>query len=214
MPKPSKSRYWVWCVYPVGNPPAPENWREQLQATGLRCAISPLHDQDTNADEQEKKPHWHVIACWDGPTTYAVAKSVADKLNGCAPQVLGSVRGYYRYLTHKDNPEKFQYDEAEIQHLGGFDPSDYIEWTRSELEKIKRDIFDLIEAADINEYYALLRLLRDSDRFDWFSVAANHTILFRACIDSRRHSRAEAADKAASKAEHERQAARMSDEPF
>jgi hypothetical protein len=180
----SKSRYWAFLVYPES---APEDWRKQLQLSGLRCAISPLHDKCINADEDEKKPHWHVIACWDGPTTYAAAKTLTDKLNAPIPQMLNSVKGYYRYFTHKDNPEKYQYDDADIQHLGGFDPADYIEWTRSELEAFKREIIGIIRDAGIFEYSDLLDILLDSDKLNLASVAANHTIFVKGYIDSRRN---------------------------
>lgn len=179
-----KSRYWAFIAYPDS---APTDWREQLQLSGLRCAVSPLHDKDNNPDEYEKKAHWHVIACWDGPTTYAAAKAWTDKLSASNPQALNSVRGYYRYFTHKDNPEKHQYNEADIQHLGGFDPADYIEWTRSELEAYKREIMQFVRDADLYEYADLLEILADSDRFDLLSVAMNNTMLFRGYLQSRAH---------------------------
>lgn len=177
-----KSRYWAFVLYPESAPP---DWKQILQQTGLRFAVSPLHDKDFNADEHEKKPHWHVIACWDGPTTFAAVKAITDKLSAPGPQALNSVKGYYRYLTHKDNPEKYQYDEMEIQHLGGFDPADYIEWTRSELEAFKRQIIRIIRDADLFEYADLLEMLADSDSIDLLSVAMNNTVLFRGYLQSR-----------------------------
>lgn len=179
-----KSRYWVFVIYPES---APVDWRDQLQMTGLRFAVSPLHDKDQNADGTEKKPHWHVIAIWEGPTTYAAAKAITDKLNAPGPQALNSVKGYYRYLTHKDNPEKHQYDPAEIQHLGGFDPSDYIEWTKSELERLKRDVIAFIREKDILEYADLIEILEDNDMQDLLTVTMNHTMLFGGYLKSRRH---------------------------
>lgn len=179
-----KSRYWAFVVYPDS---APGDWQEQLQLTGLRCAISPMHDRDKDPDGTEKKAHWHVIACWDGPTTQSAATAITDRLNAPRPLALNSVRGYYRYLTHKDNPDKFQYEDAEIQHLGGFNPSDYIDWTRSEQEAFKREIMQIIRDAELYEYADLLELLSDSGAYDLLSVAMNHTILFRGYLQSRAH---------------------------
>jgi len=187
MSKNEKGRSWCCCVYPES---APEDWREQLKETGLRCAISPLHDKDIKVDgsEEEKKAHWHVILCWDtGTTTYNIVKKITDKLNAPAPSLLRSVRGYYRYLTHKDDPDKYQYDEREIQHLGGFDPADYIEWTRSELEAYKRQIMQLIRDTRLFEYAELLEMLADNEQHNLLSVAMNNTILFNQYLRSRKH---------------------------
>ena len=74
-------------------------------------AISPLHDKDLNATGEPKKAHWHVIVVYGSPTTESNVKSLTERLNAPKPIPLEQVRGYYRYLTHKDNPEKAQYDE-------------------------------------------------------------------------------------------------------
>ncbi len=177
-----KSRYWAFVVYPES---APEDWMQILQLSGLRAAVSPLHDKDLNPDEQEKKPHWHVIACWEGPTTFSAAKAITDKLSAPIPVPLNSVRGYYRYFTHKDNPEKFQYEEADIIHLGGFDPSDYIDWTRAEVDAMKRRIIQMVRDGNMTEYADLLEILADSEAFDLLSVAMNNTVLFRGYLQSR-----------------------------
>ena len=117
MAKNIKKRNWAFVLYPES---APADWREQLQKTGLQCAISPLHDKDMNPDNTPKKPHYHVILTYSGPTSYNVVKALTDGFNQPIPQALEQVRGYYRYLTHKDNPEKAQYDEREIKTINGF----------------------------------------------------------------------------------------------
>jgi len=165
---------------------APADWLDRLQLSGTRCAISPLHDRDLDPTGEPKKPHWHVIACWDGPTTYNAAKALADRCGATVPVALSSVRGYYRYLTHADNPEKAQYDSSGIRHLGGFDPADYIELTRSELEKLKRQVMQIIRDADLCEYADLLEMLADSEAFDLLTVAMGHTMLFRGYLQSRK----------------------------
>jgi len=184
MSKVSKNRYWAAVVYPES---APENWVEIVRLQGLRAAISPLHDKDQNADEHEKKAHWHVILCWDSPTTANAAKSVTDKLNAPVPQGLTSVKGYYRYLTHMDNPEKYQYDPADIQHIGGFDPADYIEWSRSEIEAMKRKIAQMVRDANLTEYHEVYYMLLDSEANDLLTTFSSNTIHFNALLTSRRY---------------------------
>ena len=106
-----KKRNWAFVLYPES---APENWKEILQQTGLGIAISPLHDKDVNPTGEVKKAHYHIILIYDGPTTYNNVRSLTESLGQPIPQPLEQVRGYYRYLTHKDNPEKYQYDDKDI----------------------------------------------------------------------------------------------------
>ena len=183
-----KKRNWAFVLYPES---APNNWREFLQKTGLQCAISPLHDKDINPDGEPKKAHYHIILIYSGPTSFNVVRSLCESLNQPIPQPLEQVRGYYRYLTHKDNPEKAQYSEGDIQTLNGFDISDYIELTRSEVISIKKHLQQIIREADIIEYSDLIDLLSDSEMSAEFDVATSNTLFFDRYITSRRHKKKE-----------------------
>lgn len=179
-----KKRNWAFVVYPES---APDNWLEMLAQTGLQVAISPLHDRDLNPDGTEKKPHWHVIVIYSGPTSYNVVRELTEKLNAPIPQALEAVKGYFRYLTHRDNPEKAQYEEKDIQTLNGFSILDFVELTRSEVLKVKKDLITLIREVDIIEYSALLNHLQDSGLETEFEVACNNTIFLNTYISSRRN---------------------------
>ncbi|GMB93870.1 hypothetical protein NHP200010_16030 [Helicobacter bizzozeronii] len=181
MTKEVRKRYWAFIAYPDS---VPENWLELLQGTGLMIAISPLHDSDMNADDTQKKPHWHVLLAYKGPTSYKPVLRVAELINATAPQPLESLKGYYRYLTHADNPEKAQYSTKDIKHLNGFSVRDFLEMTKGEALEAKKQILDLIEEQNLTEYCHLLRLLRDDD--DLLDFATNHTLLFDAVLRSRR----------------------------
>ena len=87
MSKIQKGRIWACVGYPES---LPVDWLEQLQNTGLQIAISPLHDKDINPDGEEKKPHYHIIFNYDGPTTYNNVKTLCDKLNMTFPIKLES----------------------------------------------------------------------------------------------------------------------------
>lgn len=182
-----KKRNWAFVLYPES---APEDWREQLQKTGLQCAISPLHDKDTNPDGEPKKPHYHVILCYSGPTSYNVVRALTNgKLGQTVPQPLEQVRGYYRYLTHADNPEKAQYSAGDIQLLNGFDIRDYVEMTKSEVMRYKRELLAFVRDNDILEYSDLLDILMDGGEAtaDLLEVASNHTLMLTKYIASRRY---------------------------
>lgn len=184
-----KKRNWAFVLYPES---APSNWREQLQQTGLQCAISPLHDKDLNPDGEPKKPHYHVILCYSGPTSYNVVKKLTNgQLGQTIPQALEQVRGYYRYLTHEDNPEKAQYSKLEIQHLNGFDIRDFVELTKTEVTKIKRDLVQFVQDNDILEYADLMEIVHAGGEAmaDWFDVASSNTIFLVSYIKSRKFRR-------------------------
>lgn len=179
-----KKRNWAFVAYPES---MPKNWLEILQKTGLKIAISPLHDKDLNADNDEKKPHYHIICCWEGGTVrFSQAEKLAKSINGTIPIPLESIRGYYRYFTHKDNPEKYQYSEADIKCLNGFAITDFVELSKSEVVKIKYDILDLIESNGIREYYDLIEFLKN-DNIERLEIAMNNTLFFNTYLRSKRH---------------------------
>lgn len=179
-----KKRYWAFVLYPES---APENWTDILQSTGLAVAVSPLHDKDLNPDGIEKKSHYHVILAYSGPTTYNNVKAlVVDTLGQPIPQPLDSVRGYYRYFTHKDNPEKFQYEEKDVRCLNGFSIFDFVELSKLEVVQIKQNIQKLIRELDIVEYATLLDYLMDNQMTSEYDVATSNTLLFQGYLRSRR----------------------------
>ena len=180
-----KKRNWTFVLYPDS---APKDWRESLKISGLMSAISPLHDKDINPTGEKKKAHYHVLLVYSGPTTYnAVAKFTAS-LNATIPQPLESVRGMYRYFSHKDNPEKHQYNEHEITTLNGFNIADLVELTKSEVNEIKATVLGLVRSANITEYADLVDLLIDNEMLSEYDVVINNTFFFNTYITSRRNS--------------------------
>lgn len=181
-----RRRNWAFVAYPES---LPENWQEILKQTGLPVAISPLHDKDVNPDKTVKKPHYHIILAYSGPTSFSVVKKITDSLNAPAPISLEAIKGYYRYFTHKDNPEKFQYAEKDIKTLNNFAILDFVEIKKSEVIKIKKDLQILIlkelftEYADFMDF--VLTELTDAE----YDVASSHTYFFDKYICSRRNTR-------------------------
>jgi hypothetical protein len=179
-----KKRHWAFVVYPES---APADWVEQLQQKGLQCAVSPLHDKDIDPTGELKKSHYHVIITYSGPTSFSIVQGITESLNAPVPIALEQVKGYYRYLTHKDNPEKFQYDENDIKTINGFDITEFVEVSKAELLNYKIEIEKLIDEKNIIEYSILLRYLRSNDLLHLYEVASSHTIWCNAYIKSCRH---------------------------
>lgn len=179
--KNKKARHWGIVVYPES---APTDWKDILQQTGCGVAISPLHDKDVNEGTGEvKKAHWHIIITYGNTTTFNNVKTLTEQLNAPIPQAINSLKGAIRYLTHKDNLEKAQYDSKDIIVLNGFDIEEYNQLTLTEKYEIKRLIIQYIKDNNVISYIDLVNDLVELN-YDWFKVCVDNTILFNALITS------------------------------
>lgn len=180
----TKKRYWTFVLYPES---APSDWKEILQKTGLEIAISPLHDKDKDPTGEAKKPHYHLVLCYEGPTTGSAVKRLVDDLNQPIPLPVDSVRGLYRYFTHKDNPDKFQYDEKDITTLNGFDISSYADLSSADKTKIKLELTKFIREKELCEYSDFMDAVMDLEKPDYFLIASTNTVYFNAYLTSKRN---------------------------
>lgn len=178
-------RSWAFVIYPES---MPENYEEIITDTGLPLAMSPLHDKDLNPTGEAKKAHYHCIVYYENPTTLKnVKENVCDKLNGTIPIKLESMRGMYRYHIHLDNPEKYQYDDRDRKFYNGFDIDMASKLTRTEINKIIKQIHTFINDNNILEYIDLLDVLKDNDLTNLYDVAISNTLLFKSMLDSKRN---------------------------
>ena len=178
-------RSWAFVIYPES---MPENYEEIITDTGLPLAMSPLHDKDVNPTGEPKKPHYHCIVYYENATTLKnVKENVCDRLNGTIPIKLESMRGMYRYHIHLDNPEKYQYDDRDRKFFNGFDIDMASKLTRTEINKIIKEIHTFINDNNILEYIDLLDVLKDNDLTNLYDVAIANTLLFKSMLDSKRH---------------------------
>lgn len=185
--KSERTRYYTFIVYPDS---APQNWREQLDDFHLQWAASPLHDSDINADGSPKKPHWHVMLCFDSLKTWEQANEIAACTKGTIVQPLqGSPRSMIRYFVHMDNPDKAQYAWDQIDVHGGMDIAEYKRTsTASDMDLLKAMIQFIVDN-DIIEYEDLVvhAMLNEPDWFE--ALALRSTYFINAFIKSRRHRR-------------------------
>lgn len=177
-----KKRNWAFVVYPES---LPSDWINLLKIKGTSCAISPLHDKDINPTGEPKKPHYHIILSFGSPTTYNNVKSFSEDFNGTIPIPLESVVGYYRYLTHKDNPEKTQYNEEDIKLFNGFDPVELM--TESEVTNLLKQILAIIKQNDIKEFQDLVDYLLSHDLHDNLVALEKHPYFISLYLHSKRH---------------------------
>lgn len=129
--KDDRQRAYAGVIYPES---ARSDWMERLDATHTQALVSPLHDKDTNPDGSLKKSHYHWLQFFEGKKSreqlIAMWKNIAGEDISQHFEEVGSKVGYARYLTHMDNPEKAQYDPAEVRSFGGIDYKALIETTR------------------------------------------------------------------------------------
>ena len=177
-----KKRNWGAVIYPES---APTDWTEILTLKGVSWARSPLHDKDVNPTGEPKKAHYHIIMSFPGPVTDKTVNDILKSLNQPIAISLESVRGYFRYFTHKDNPEKYQYDEKEIKLFNGFDVTDVL--NNFEVYQFLKEIQLLILENDITEYSDLLDYLMEQDFMELWNVACSHTLFLNTYITSKRH---------------------------
>lgn len=179
-----KKRNWTFVLY---DDSCTSYWEDYLINTNIPFAYA-YHDEDSNPDGSSKKPHYHVMLCFDGPTTYNSVKEIGEQV-GCANgvvQPVGSVRGMVRYFCHLDNPDKHQYNESIIQCRNGFDPKDYFSLTVSQQKAFKRKVTEFIADNDIEEYAELIDTLMYSDEMDMYDIATQNVFYFTQYIKSKK----------------------------
>lgn len=163
--KSSRTRTWATVVYPDS---APDRWVEILGEQCIPCFISPLHDQDVNPTGESKKPHYHILFCFDGMKSSDQVAHYVSLIGGVGLEKVGSTRGYARYLCHLDNPDKAQYDTAQVRQFGGADYFDMIGLPVDRYNAIC-EMMDYCDEHGIISYAQLLRVARRDHR-DWFRV--------------------------------------------
>lgn len=169
----NRYRNWATILYPES---AVENWEEILSELKTPILISPLHDQDINPGGEKKKPHYHILFTFEGKKSREQIKEITDKIGSVGQEQVNSLRGYARYLTHKDNPEKYQYNPLEVRSYGGIDYQG-ICGLPSDKRRVFNEMCDFIRSNRIISF-ADLRDYAAEEREDWLEVIYNTGTLF------------------------------------
>lgn len=193
--------WWSAIVYPDS---APDNWRERLDATGMQWAESPVHDKDKwdhdnpaglgELDGKEhyfekgelykigdpKKVHIHIMGKCDKPMKYSkLCRLIQDITHGTIPKELFSLSGYYDYLTHLHNPEKYPYwkEEKPVNHNGFV-----VELNTTERKKVQLQITNTIHKKRIDTWGKLMKEYKDS--YEYMDVIAMRHGFFKNSVDN------------------------------
>ena len=183
-----RARNFACVVYPES---APSDWLDTIAEAKIPVMVSPFHDKDfnpsrlPNGEPEPKKPHYHVMACFEGNKTIEQARAFFESFGGVGCEVVSSLRGYARYLCHLDNPEKAQYSIDEAKAFGG---ADFITAIGLPTDKYKAigEMMDWCVSEDIVSYSELLMYAK-ACRSDWFRVLCdNGTMVMKEFLKSRK----------------------------
>lgn len=167
---PNKSKYFCCILYPDSTTYDTDNVIKALAEEHLTFAVSPLHDRDIEDNGTPKKRHFHLLVAYSSATTLSNIRGWF-KVCGMPESELHSVRlcasgvGYYRYLTHKDNPEKAQYNVNDICVFN--DSGDlFKKFSKTASEKIDDlvRIFQIVDQLNTISFHNLIQYLMLNER--------------------------------------------------
>lgn len=179
---PSKSKYFCAILYPDSTTYYADKVIKELAKLHLTFAVSPIHDRDVEDDGSLKKGHYHLLLAYSSATTL---NNIRGWFNACGlpeselhcVRVCASGVGYFRYLTHMDNPEKIQYDPKDIRV---FNDSDELFKKFSKTASAKIDdlvrIFQIVDELNTISFHSLIQYLMLNER-DLFKMLTSSSAL-------------------------------------
>ncbi|MDY2553776.1 MULTISPECIES: replication protein [Bacteria] len=169
-----RGRNWAIVVYPES---LPENWKEIIKSEPV--AISPLHDKDVTAEGELKKPHYHLVLSYNGNKSFEQIDEIARLLHAPIPERINSLTGSVRYLTHMDDPNKYQYDSSDIQVFGGFDLESILSLSTGDKRQLLRDMIEFINENNIVHLVDFTNYcLSEKSPAGWFEILTERNTLF------------------------------------
>ena len=172
---PSKSKYFCSILYPDSSTYDTDKVIKSLAEEHFTFAVSPIHDRDFEDDGSPKKAHFHLLLAYTSATTL---NNIRAWFNACGmPEsdlhsvcVCASGVGYFRYLTHKDNPEKAQYNAKDIRVFNDYDDI-FKKFAITESDKIDKlvRIFQIVDELNTISFHNLIQYLMLNER-DLFKI--------------------------------------------
>lgn len=179
---PAKSKYFCIVLYPDSITYNVENVIKALADEHFTFAVSPIHDRDLEDDGTLKKPHFHLLLAYTSATTL---NNIRGWFNVCgipesdlhSVRVCASGVGYYRYLTHKDNPEKAQYNENDLRVFNDSEEL-FKKFSKTSSDKIDDlvRIFKTVDELNTISFHSLVQYLMLNER-DLFKLLTSSSAL-------------------------------------
>ena len=196
-------RNYAVIVYPESTTLNP-NWRENIERLGHKAIISPIHDKDvfdrditdsegniTHKKGDLKKPHYHVCLFRENNTTLkSCINTMSLNVDSSIKRVevlRGTIQASYDYMSHKNAPNKAQYNQEEVVCLNGFNPFDYQKQSRTDKLNSTKEIYAYIENNNVEEFSDLIQLLIMEEKDELLEYVANHAFFIDKIITSLRN---------------------------
>lgn len=166
----------IWWGYLYENT-APDNFLDLMRESGME-GLAMKHDQDVTAAGEVKEPHWHVVVRFAHAVLAKDAKEVLTSF-GCkeeSVQYRDSWSAVARYLCHMDDPNKAQYNPADVVEFGG---ADYLTAIKRTADKY-RVISEMCDWAKANQCYSFNRLVdyAREENLEWFMALSDNSAIF------------------------------------
>ena len=132
------------------------------------------HAFDIKDTGELKKIHYHLYVRLHKKKSFGGVYEILNKWKENCSQAnliinLENVPKFIRYLTHIDNPEKFQYSPSEI--ISNFDIQQYFELQIDDTTFIK-NVIELINERDITTFKELVLYAMNNGKIDLVSKRA------------------------------------------
>lgn len=192
----SRTRNWQVIGYPES---LKVGWLDVLQSKGIQCLVSPLHDKDVfkndcgeNKKGDLKKAHFHIIFIFDSVKSLSQVQALVEEIyqdgKAVLPIAILNLRSSIRYLVHKDDKDKAQYQVEDILNIGGVDLDKYLV-NDSEKETDINDkfnqIFSLINDFNLTSFTDVAACLLSVDD-ELFSVFRKNAFFFSQIMRDRK----------------------------
>lgn len=151
----NRGRNFAGVFYPES---CPFDYLERIEKFGCKCALSPLHTPDA----EEKKPHYHILFQFSGNKSIEQVRFFMNSLGSSMVQVVNDFGAMVRYLVHRDNPEKQQFDESEIICYHNIEVSKYFKTNADKIGHMRK-VIEIIQKEHIRSYNELLLKCSESD---------------------------------------------------
>lgn len=157
-----------------------ENWKTNLNMLNFGYAYA-LHDMDTDDNGEKKKPHMHFY--FQGNPTKKQKNFIHEALNVHYGENVHSANGMFDYLTHKNNPDKYHYDDSIIKYSEKWCQELFDTYYQKDVNNT--DLVLYIQQNKIVEYSDLLDSLLMDGEMSLFNLAKSSWV--RGYLDSRRY---------------------------
>ena len=166
----------IWWAY-LYEDSAPENFLDLMRESGME-GLAMKHDRDVTAAGEVKEAHWHVVVRFSHAVQAKEAKEVLTSF-GCkeaSVQYRDSWTAVARYLCHMDDPNKFQYNPADVVEFGG---ADYLAAINRAADKY-RIISEMCDWAKENRIYSFNKLVdyARANELEWFMALSDNCAIF------------------------------------